>query len=79
MCPKFTWDLIWGAVEDDISPSSHYSLFAEPLPHPPQSELENLTANKTIQEHLELFKVICNINVKRFQDLLEDHPDQPFV
>jgi hypothetical protein len=79
MHPKFTQDLIWGSVEDDISPSAHYSLFAEPLPCPPHSELGNLVANKTIREHPELFKIICNIKTKKFKELLKDHPNQPFV
>ena len=79
MRPKFTWDFIWGATTDNISPVSRYSLFAEPLPHPPLSKLNNIDANKTIHKNPNLFKMICNINVKRFTELLEDHPNQPFV
>src|ERR1700683_4159896 len=79
MCPKFVRDLIWGAVEDDISPSACYSLSAPPLPRPPPSELQNLAANKTIHEHPDLFKITCNINVHKFNELLTDHPNQPFV
>jgi hypothetical protein len=45
MRPKFARDLIWGTVNDDISPAACYSLFADPLPPPPQSELENVAAN----------------------------------
>jgi hypothetical protein len=79
MRPKFARDLVWGAVEDDISPAARYSLTAEPLPRPPQSELENLIANETIRAHPELFKITCKINVKRFSELLQNHPNQPFV
>jgi len=79
MRPKFAWELIWGAVDDDISPSARYSLFAEPLPRPPQFELENFAANKTIHEHPNLFKITCNINIEKFNELLIDHPNQPFV
>ena len=57
MRPKFAQELIWGAVDDDISLSARYSLFAEPLPHPPQSKLKNFAANKTIHEHPNLFKI----------------------
>ena len=34
LCAKcwFTQDLVWGNVEDDISPAARYSLTAEPLP-----------------------------------------------
>jgi hypothetical protein len=79
MRPKFAQDFIWGATTDNISPASRYSLFAEPLPRPPLSELNNINANKTINENPNLFKIICNINVIRFAELLQDHPNQPFV
>jgi hypothetical protein len=38
MCPKFVWDLVWGAISNDISPAAQYSLSADPLP--PQFELK---------------------------------------
>ena len=79
MCPKFAQDLVWGTVEDDVSPAAHYSLSADPLPRPPQSELENMAANETICTHPDLFKITCNINIKKFNELLKDHPNQPFV
>ena len=79
MRPKFVWDFIWGPTTENISPAPRYSLFAEPLPHPPLSKLNNVDANKTIHENPNLFKIICNINVKWFTELLEDHPNQPFV
>jgi len=56
-----------------------FSLFAEPLPHPPQSELQNVIANETISPHPQLCKITCNINTKKFNQLLRDHPNQPFV
>ena len=79
MRPKFARDLVWGAVEDDVSPAAHYSLSADPLPWPPQSELDNVVANETICTHPNLFKITCNINIKKFNELLKDHPNQPFV
>ena len=79
MRPRFAWDLVWGNVGDDISPAARYSLTAEPLPRPPQSELQNSFANQTIIAHPDLFKITCNINVKKLNDLLQDHPNQPFV
>ena len=79
MHPKFTQNLVWGTVEDDISPAAHYSLTADPLPRPPQSELESVAPNETIHTHPDLFKITCNINIKKFNELLKDHPNQPFV
>ena len=79
MRPRFARDLVWGNVEDDVSPAAQYSLTAEPLPRPPQSELLNAVANKSILTHPHLFKITCNINIKKFSELLQDHPNQPFV
>ena len=79
MRPKFARDLIWGTVVDTVSPAARYSLFADPLPRPPSSELGNVAANKTIHDNPDLFKITCNINIGRFAKLLEDHPNQPFV
>ena len=79
MHPKFARDFLWGDIKDDTSPAAHYSLLTEPLPRPPKSELENAIANETIRTHPELFKITCNINIKKFMELLHDHPNQPFV
>ena len=79
MHPKFTCDLLWGEIEDDISPAACYSLTAELLPRPPQSELQNIAANQTISEHPELCKVICRIDTVKLNELLHNHPNQPFI
>src|ERR1700729_2026325 len=79
MCPKFACNLIWGVIDNDISPSAHYSLFTDPLPRPPQSELENVIANKNISGNPKFFKITCNINIKKLDELLQDHPNQPFI
>ena len=36
-------------------------------------------ANETICTHFDLFKITCNINIKKFNELLKEHPNQPFV
>jgi hypothetical protein len=79
--PKFARDLLWApsTTSNPLSPASQYSLFADPLPRPPDSELHNEIANSTICDHPNLFKVVCNIKIDVFADLLSDHPNQPFV
>jgi len=79
MRPRFARDLIWGTVDSAISPAAQYSLLADPLPRPPASELNNIPANKTIRDNPHLFKIVCNIDIKKFAELLTDHPNQPFV
>ena len=79
MHPRFARDFVWGNVEDDISPAAKYSLTTEPLPRPPESELQNLVANESVLTHPKLFKITCNININKFNELLQDHPNQAFV
>jgi len=79
MHPRFAQDLIWGDTTNTISPAAQYSLFADPLPCPLQSELENSTTLNTICSNPNLFKIVCNINIKKLANHLEEHPNQPFV
>jgi hypothetical protein len=74
MRPRFAQDLIWGDTTNTISPATQYS-----LPRPPQSELENSTALNTIRDNPNLFKIVCNINIEKLAELLEEHPNQSFV
>jgi len=67
MHPRFAWDLIWGDTTNTISPAAQYSS----LQIPPQSELENCTTLNTIHNR-------C-ISISELADLLEEHPNQPFV
>ena len=56
-----------------------YSLTAKPLPQPPAATLDNEIRKGTIHDHLDLFKITCNINVDALKNLLSHHPNQPFV
>jgi len=51
----------------------------DPLPHPPTSELNKIPTNKTICDNPHLFKIVFNININKFTELLTDHPNQPFM
>jgi hypothetical protein len=52
---------------------------ATPLPSPPKNELRNKSARKTIAKNPQLFQIVTPINVDRFEELLEPHPNQPHV
>ncbi|KAF8801257.1 hypothetical protein BYT27DRAFT_7310174 [Phlegmacium glaucopus] len=63
-----------------LSPTTaEWSQYAEPLPRPPLSETSNSTINKTIADHPDLFQVVTPINIDRFEKILDQHPNQPFV
>jgi hypothetical protein len=51
----------------------------DPLPRPPPEEFLNLDAVATVQDNPHLFRIITPINVTRFEELLETHPNKPFV
>ncbi|KZV98361.1 hypothetical protein EXIGLDRAFT_669524 [Exidia glandulosa HHB12029] len=62
-----------------VGPAISATISAYPLPCPPASEFENLDALKTIQSRPDLFKIVTPINPDHFLQLLQGHPNQPFV
>ncbi|KIJ43077.1 hypothetical protein M422DRAFT_170302 [Sphaerobolus stellatus SS14] len=77
--PRYTRGFLWTDNELAGTPSASSTIFAQPLPSPPQSELNNQIALETINENPSLFKIITPINITRFEELLQSHPNQPFV
>jgi hypothetical protein len=64
---------------DCFSPTARCTLTDKPLPRPPLEEFANRDTQATIRENPHLFKIVTPINVKRFEELLETHPNKPFV
>jgi hypothetical protein len=62
-----------------FSPTAFCTLTDDPLPRPSPQEFMNLEALDTIRNNPNLFKIITPINVNRFEELLETHPNTPFV
>ncbi len=58
---------------------SSVSLSHAPLPDVPLSVRTDPIINKTLSEHPDLFSIVTPIHVDRFEALLVDHPNQPFV
>ncbi|TFY81466.1 hypothetical protein EWM64_g2543 [Hericium alpestre] len=52
---------------------------ASPLPGLPAAELMNEPALRTIAENSTLFKIVTPVDVNRFEALLVNHPNRPFV
>ncbi|KAF5383939.1 hypothetical protein D9757_007395 [Collybiopsis confluens] len=79
--PRYARDLIW--ADDDgglkritLAKSSEFML---PLPRPPENEVLNDLAIKTIKENPHLFRITSPIHVHELKDLLVSHPNQRFV
>jgi hypothetical protein len=63
-----------------VSPSAiDWTLYAPPIPPIPPSELANPVVARTIAENSDLFRINTPINVDRFEELLQAHPNRPFV
>ena len=77
--PKYLRHNIWEGNDFFSKSSADWSKTAKPLPPIPKSELANPIVTKTIEENPGLFDIITPINVDRFEELLQSHPNQPFV
>ena len=76
--PKFLRHNWWRDNVFSVS-TAEWSENAVPLPRPPLNELNNLITLKPIRDHPSLFKIVTPIFVTRFRQLLQHHPNQPFV
>ena len=74
-CPT----LIWRATDTPQAVSAYSTLTAAPVPSPPENELQNTVALKTISENPDLFKVVSPIKADVFKKQLADHPNKSFV
>ncbi|KZT19402.1 hypothetical protein NEOLEDRAFT_1077945 [Neolentinus lepideus HHB14362 ss-1] len=55
------------------------TFYRPPLPDVPEKELRNTAVTRTLTEYPHLFKIVTPINVDRFEELTQTHPNQPFV
>ena len=77
--PKYLHHNIWDGDDYFSKSSADWYETAKPLPAIPKSEIANPTVTKTSKENPSLFNIVTPINVDRFEQLLESHPNQPLV
>ncbi|RDB29605.1 hypothetical protein Hypma_015868 [Hypsizygus marmoreus] len=77
--PKYLRYNVWRSDGSFTPTCADWTLHAKPLPPPPSSELNDPIVTKTIRENPSLFAIVTPINVDRFEKLLINHPNQPFV
>ena len=72
---------VWtkAATSVSFSPTARSTLTNDPLPRPPLAEFTNLDTQTTLRNNPHLFKIVTPINVDRFEQLLDTHPNEPFV
>lgn len=66
-------------MDVSFSPTARSTEYSEPVPTPPSHEVLHSDAAQTIARRPDLFRIVTPINVDRFEELLLDHPNQPFV
>ena len=77
--PKQVCEFLWEQGEEDMGPTVLYSLMAKLLPRPPVAALRDDVRTKIILDHPELFKITFLIDDNTFENMLADHPNQPFI
>ena len=79
--PKYFERSVWTDADSSpvFSPTACCTLIDKPLPRPSPEELSNSEAMTTIRDNPQLFKIVTPINVLKFEQLLESHPNKPFV
>jgi hypothetical protein len=79
--PRFRRGFVWSdsLSHNTISPASLYTETAPLLPSPPASLVNDPVLTQTIQSLGSAIKVDTPFNVDKFESLLVDHPNQPFV
>jgi len=78
--PRFCRGFVWtNSSSDSFSPAALSTEMAVPLPSPPAHLLENPHVRSSLEAMKNYIKVDTPFNVDRFEALLCDHPNQPFV
>ena len=78
--PQFCHAFVWSDNSKDyVSPSALFTELAPPLPSPPQHLLDDPIIQESICSLGDAIKVDTPFNVDKFELLLTDHPNQPFV
>jgi hypothetical protein len=77
-CPQYLCGMAWFLDESSFSPTAKSSLYATPLPPPGERDFTD-TALSSLNSCPDLFMVVTPVNIKTFSELLQDHPNRPFV
>ena len=78
--PRFRRRLVWSdSNSNTISPAALYTETAPPFYPPPIHLIEHPDIQSSLDAMKDAIKVDTPFNIDKFEALLEDHPNQPFV
>ena len=70
---------LWKINEEELGPTAGYSLTTKPLTCPSPVAENNWVRQAMIMDWLDLFKIVCKIDIDTFEKLLTHHPNHTFV
>jgi hypothetical protein len=77
--PRFRRGFAWSDQSPHMSPSALYTETAPPLPSPPEHLLNDPIIQAALRASANHIKVTTTFDVDKFERMLSDHPNQPFV
>ncbi|PPQ97480.1 hypothetical protein CVT26_002828, partial [Gymnopilus dilepis] len=77
--PRYARDFIWSEYDNDRVMLSVASESFDPLPPVPDHELNNSILSTTIASNPDLFTIVTPVRISTLRNLLDSHPNQPFV
>jgi hypothetical protein len=79
MRPKYHRYNVWDPDNEQTDTTAEWTEHAKPLPRPSPEQLMHPITRQTISDNPDLFQIVTPVKVDVFEDLLQDHPNQPFV
>lgn len=77
--PRFKRGYGWADSKSSISPSLLDTLTAKPLPRPPSHLINDPVIQHALLKHADDIKVETPFDIDKFESLVIDHPNRPFV
>ena len=78
--PRYQWGYVWtDSTSDNVSPSACYTEYMPPLPSPPQHLVKDAAIQASIHALGDSIKVEMPFDVNKFELLLINHLNQPFI
>ena len=79
MRPKYHRYNVWDPENRQPVSTVEWTERAKPLPRPSPEQLMHPVSRQTIATYPDLFQIVTPIKINVFEDLLREHPNQPFV
>lgn len=76
--PRYLRGMAWCLDESSFSPTAKSTLYATPLPPPGSRDFSDVALN-SLTVRPDLFAIVTPVNINKFRELLQEHPNRPFI